>query len=432
MKQGTFARYEAYKESEVAWLGEVPAHWEVKRVKSYAVVNPTSKIPHTLLDDDLVNFIPMTNVDGELGRIKEFNIVPLKDVASGYTRFRNGDVIFAKITPCMENGNCAVVTGLQNDIGFGSTEFIVFRPGQFLTSVYLHYFLHNGAFRKNAEPFMKGSAGQKRVTTLYMSTHGFPLPPLPEQRAIAAYLDTQTANIDRQIALLTQKAAHYADLKQTLINQIVTRGLDPSVPLKDSGIAWMGEIPAHWIGNRHKDNFILITDRCNDATLDKVGLENIESKTGQFIPTDTTFDGDGTCFKVDDILFGKLRPYLAKVYLAEFSGNAVGDIFVYRPRSNMLPKFAQYLMLSTRYIDVMNGSTIGAKMPRVSSRFIANLPVMTPPLPEQHAIAAYLDAQTAQIDRIIAALATKIEKLQELRKTLVNDVVTGKVRVGRS
>jgi restriction endonuclease S subunit len=172
-----------------------------------------------------------------------------------------------------------------------------------------------------------------------------------------------------------------------------------------------------------------VNKRCSDATFLKVGLENIESKTGQFLSTESEFDGDGIEFRENDILFGKLRPYLAKVYLAKFNGNAIGDIFVYRTKLNTQSKFANYLMLSSRYIDVMNSSTVGAKMPRVSSDFIANLIVATPPLSEQKAIADYLDTKTAQIDQIIQTINAQIEKLKELRKTLINDVVTGKIKV---
>ncbi len=193
---------------------------------------------------------------------------------------------------------------------------------------------------------------------------------------------------------------------------------------KDSGIKWIGDIPQHWIFNRHKDNFIFVKNKCVNVSLEKVGLENIEGKTGKLISTNNKFDGDGVEFKNNDILFGKLRPYLAKVYLSEFSGNAVGDIFVYRPKKNTVPKFAQYLMLSDRYIDVINSSTAGAKMPRVSSGFIANLPVATPPLPEQKSIANYLDTKTAQIDKKIDLLTQKVAHYSKLKQALINETVT--------
>jgi len=193
---------------------------------------------------------------------------------------------------------------------------------------------------------------------------------------------------------------------------------------KDSGIEWLGEVPEHWELNRHKDNFVFVNKRCNDSKLFKVGLENIESKTGQFLSTESEFDGDGIEFRENDILLGKLRPYLAKVYLAQFNGNAIGDIFVYRTKLNTQSKFAYYLMLSSRYIDVMNSSTVGAKMPRVSSDFIANLIVATPSLSEQKSIARYLDTKTAQIDRKIDLLTQKATLYGDLKRSLINETVT--------
>ena len=194
---------------------------------------------------------------------------------------------------------------------------------------------------------------------------------------------------------------------------------------KNTDIEWLGEVPEHWVFNRHKDNFLFISNRCNNLSLSKVGLENIEGKTGRFIFTETEFEGDGIEFQKNDILFGKLRPYLAKVYLSEFNGNAIGDIFVYRPKRNVEPKFALYIMLSDRYIDVINGSTIGAKMPRVSSNFIANLPISIPPTKkEQKAIADYLDIKTAQIDQKIELLSEKAKRYAELKQALINETVT--------
>jgi restriction endonuclease S subunit len=228
-------RYAAYKDSGVEWLGYVPTHWKSGRIKDFVNTNTVTQVPTSLADCDLVEFIPMSNIDDVLGKIKKFNFVPLKEVSSGYTKFKNRDVIFAKITPCMENGNCAIVSNLSNNICFGSTEFMVFRTYRKLSEKYLHYYFHNDLFRRNAEPFMRGTAGQKRISSHFMATHFLALPSLPEQQAITAYLDTKTAQVDRQIDLLSQKAAQYGKLKQSLINETVTRGLDKSVAMKDSG-----------------------------------------------------------------------------------------------------------------------------------------------------------------------------------------------------
>ena len=193
---------------------------------------------------------------------------------------------------------------------------------------------------------------------------------------------------------------------------------------KDSSAHWLGEIPSSWKLQRHKDAFQLISLRCLNPSYLKVALENIEGKTGRFISSDSEFDGDGIQFKKNDILFGKLRPYLAKVYLAEFNGNAIGDIFVYRPKPKVAPLFAAYLMRSDRYIDVVNSSTAGAKMPRASSGFIADLPVAIPSLAEQTTIAAYLDTKTSQIDRQINLLAQKATQFRKLKESLINETVT--------
>jgi type I restriction enzyme S subunit len=192
----------------------------------------------------------------------------------------------------------------------------------------------------------------------------------------------------------------------------------------DGGAEWLGQVPTTWRLQRHKDTFQLLAVRCDDKSLLKVALENIEGKTGRFIATESEFDGDGIQFKKNDILFGKLRPYLAKVYLAEFSGNAIGDIFVYRPRPNVHPRFGAYLMLSDRYIDIINSSTVGAKMPRVSSGFIADLPVAIPTISEQTAIANYLDTKTAQIDQQIDLLNQKATQYGKLKQSLINETVT--------
>jgi type I restriction enzyme, S subunit len=210
------------KDSAIEWIGDVPKHWETGRIKDFTESNTAVRTPIHLNDADLVEFVPMTNIDEELGKIKEFNLVPLKDVSSGYTKFKNGDVIFAKITPCMENGNTALVSELKYNIGFGSTEFMVFRPLNKLLPKYLHYFLHNVLFRKNAEPFMKGTAGQKRLTSLFTAIHYLGLPPLSEQKAIAHYLDTKTTQIDQIIQTINAQIEKLKELRKTLINDVVT------------------------------------------------------------------------------------------------------------------------------------------------------------------------------------------------------------------
>lgn len=191
---------------------------------------------------------------------------------------------------------------------------------------------------------------------------------------------------------------------------------------KDSGLGWIGKIPSTWEAKRIKHFAEQITARSTSPN--KIALENIESKTGKYLPSDSTFEGNGIAFEVDDIVYGKLRPYLQKVWKAEFAGNAVGDFFVYRSKENCLPAYLKYVMLSDNFTSAANGSTYGAKMPRVSSDFVANTIWYLPTLAEQHVIADYLDQKVGQIDASISAINAQIEDLKAYRQSIISEVVT--------
>jgi restriction endonuclease S subunit len=220
----------------------------------------------------------------------------------------------------------------------------------------------------------------------------------------------------------------YEEEKTANINQAVTKGINPDVPKKDSGIAWLGEIPEHWEVKRFKYYFNLITEKVEDD-LPKIGLENIESKSGKFIETGSDFAGQGVRFRPKDILFGKLRPYLAKVWLSDFDGQAVGDFYVFRSKQEVSPEFAKYRILDSSFIEVTNSSTYGSKMPRVSWEFIADLPIAFPKLHEQQSIVQHIENECALIDAKKAKTEKLIELLTEYRTALISEVVTGKIKV---
>ena len=155
-----------------------------------------------------------------------------------------------------------------------------------------------------------------------------------------------------------------------------------------------------------------------------VALENIESWTGRAIETESVFDGDGVDFRRGDILFGKLRPYLAKVYLAESAGEAVGDLWALRPHDHIEPRFAAYQLLEPGFIDRVNGSTTGAKMPRAEWGFVGSIKVPTPPIEEQTSIVAFLDRETGRIDGLINKKTQFIALLKEKRAAVITHAVT--------
>lgn len=192
---------------------------------------------------------------------------------------------------------------------------------------------------------------------------------------------------------------------------------------KDSGVEWLGEVPEHWAVKRLKHCARLVTAKAEERA-NPVALENIEGWTGRLLPSEGDYQGEGTAFATGDILFGKLRPYLAKVHLATQPGEAVGDFHVLRPDEGFDGHFAQYHMLTREFIDIVDGSTYGSKMPRASWEFVGGMPMAVPPPVEQPAIAAFLDRETAKIDALIAQQQRLIALLQEKRQAVICHAVT--------
>jgi len=157
-------------------------------ISEVAEVNPSFPRSSNLATDSLVSFLPMAAVS-ESGKILSHVERPFDEVSKGYTYFAEGDVLMAKITPCMENGKATFVHKLKHPAGFGSTEFHVLRPGSDIDGKYLFYMIWNPLFRKVAGRNMTGTAGQKRVPSSFLKDFKIPLPPLPEQKRIAAILD---------------------------------------------------------------------------------------------------------------------------------------------------------------------------------------------------------------------------------------------------
>lgn len=192
---------------------------------------------------------------------------------------------------------------------------------------------------------------------------------------------------------------------------------------KESGVEWVGRIPSQWNLKKLKYLAPLVSEKATEKT-NPIALEHIQSWSGKLIETNSEFEGDGTKFKAGDILFGKLRPYLAKVYLTVTDGEAIGDFHVMRPINSSYGKFLRSLMLTSDYISTVDASTYGAKMPRASWDFTSNLPLPFCSETEAEKIANFLDHETAKIDTLIAKQEKLIELLKEKRQAVISHAVT--------
>lgn len=242
----SFPRYPEYKDSGVESLGQVPAHWDVTRLRFVASLNPSKSEVAWLRPDEPVSFLPMEAV-GDDGSLSLETTRPLEEVVSGYSYFREGDVTIAKITPCFENGKGAVMRGLHGGVGFGTTELTVVRPRPgAATAEYLHYLFNSVEFRRTGEAHMYGAGGQKRVPDAFVRNFICAMPPPTEQSAICTFLDRETAKIDALIAEQQRLIELLTEKRQAVISHAVTKGLNPDAPMKPSGVEWLGNVPAHW------------------------------------------------------------------------------------------------------------------------------------------------------------------------------------------
>ena len=417
-------RYSSYKDSGVDWLGEIPEHWEILKLKRIASMYSGNGFPISLQGHSSGEY-PVYKAKN----INRGNSVYLESsenyisstvlIAHNFTLVPANSILFPKIGEAMRKNGRRISSSpccLDNNCG----ALHIFNPN--VIAHYFYYFMTtvDMSYMDNGGPIP--SVNSKLLLSMLVS-----VPPLEEQRAIAAYLDDQCGKLDSAVEKLERAIELLQERKQIIISQAVTKGLDPNVPLKDSGVDWLGEIPEHWEVYRFK-NFLTLKTKPSLESF-KVGLENIESKTGRLVLSDSIFDGDGVAFCKGDILYGKLRPYLQKVWLADRAGNAVGDFFVYKVNNESFGKFVFYLMLSSKFTEVCSAATYGAKMPRVSSQFIGSLTYFLPPLEEQCAIAAYLDDQCGKIDALIEKRQRMIELLKERKQIIISDAVTGKIKV---
>jgi len=199
---------------------ELPNGWVWTTLGTAATINPRPNL-QALPDDTVVSFVPMAAVEAGSGCLDPSEQRPLAAVRRGYTSFLEGDVVFAKITPCMENGKTAVARGLVGGIGLGSTEFHVLRPHDGVDAQFLYYYVSQEQFRQTARMHMTGTAGQLRVPTSFMAEAPFPLPSPPEQRRIVAAIEEQFTRLDAGVAALKSARARLKQYRAAVLKAAV-------------------------------------------------------------------------------------------------------------------------------------------------------------------------------------------------------------------
>lgn len=427
-------RYEKYKDSGIAWIGEIPEHWEVCKIKHIILLltdyDANGSFADIAANTNINNGNPYawmvraTDLENKRYGIVEGNnycdIETFRFLKKSF--LKSNDILIAKRG---EIGKVYMVPNCESPMTLAPNTYLL-KTKINICNRYLFYYLKSDIGKELLKQNNKSTA----IGALYKNdVKDMPcfLCDMPTQEQIAKYLDWKCGEVDRIVEVRERQIKLLGELRTSVISRAVTRGLNPNAPLKDSGIDWIGQIPKHWEVCRFK-NFICLINTPSTCS-NKIGLENIESGTAKFLATNSEFEGNGVEFTNGDIVYGKLRPYLKKVWLSNCSGNAVGDFFVFRVNGNAYNKYIQYLLLSDAFTSVADGATYGAKMPRVSGDFILNLRYYIPSVKEQQQIAEYLDKKTEEIDSTVNKFKVQIDKLKEYRQALITEVVTGKIDV---
>ena len=437
-------RYPKYKDSGVEWLGEVPEHWQVKRLRFVCKINPSKSEIKELARDSLVSFLPMEAIgnDGSLDLDREKTIL---EVESGYTFFRNGDVVIAKITPCFENGKGAFMQGLKNGIGFGTTELIVVRPDPAQTiGRYVHKVFGSISFMALGEAEMYGAGGQKRVPDNFVRDFSIGFPPLDEQLKIGDFLARETSKIDALVEEQRRLIELLKEKRQAVISHAVTKGLNPDAPMKDSGIEWLGEVPEHWEVRRISSLSTKITNGYVGPTRDILvdhGIRYLQSlhikkntirfDEPYFVRPEWSDSHAKSVLRKDDVLIVQTGDIGQAASVSdEFVGcNCHALIIVSPVHAVVSGAWISWVLASDYGLHSLLSIQTGALHPHLNCGDVKDVFIPVPPTKEQQFILVSLHKQLDALDELIAESQHAIDLLQERRTALISAAVTGKIDV---
>ena len=400
-------RYPEYKESGVEWIGKIPKHWKIlpfmhwlKKVKT----KKKTSIPK--MDYQESGKFPIIDQGASF-------IAGWTDLTDSVISDNLPVVIFGDHTRIFK------YVDFPFTLGADGTQ-LLYPNDDILNPRFFYYALLNLKIPN------EGYSRHYR----YLRKFSVACPALPTQRKIANFLDRKTEQIDELIHIKARQIELLQEHRTALINQAVTKGLDPNVEMKPSGVEWIGEIPKHWKIEKIKHVATLVSEKSTPETdAIKISPENVESKTGKVLDFYSSYDSSGVKFQVGDVLFNKIRVYLNKVVFAEYDGYSLGEMIVMRPSLQGMGKYLFYLMLSSRFIEYCDSLSYGAKMPRTAVDDILNAQIPITSDKEQRQIVNFLEGKTKQIDELITAEQRKIKLLKEYRQSLISEAVTGKIDV---
>lgn len=431
-----FEKYDAYKDSGVEWIGDIPNNWNVVKLK-HLLQEPLKYGANESgieFSEDLPRYIRITDFNDD-GKLDEKNKLSLTWNKGKDYLLDDGDILLARSGASvgksflfkLENAN-------EKDFCFAGYLIKAKADINKIIPKYLYLYLNSDVFFE-WKNLIFNKATIENIGADKYSEFFIILPSLDEQSKILDLLNPYLMNIDQAIAIKNQQIALLNKRKQIVIQKAVTQGLDPNVPMKDSGVEWIGQIPEHWECKPSRYAFRAVKRFKRDGTEIKF---SVTQKWG-VIPTDemqesatqaVSFDGFQICLE-DDLVLNKYKAHLGVFWRAPSRGLITGNYTVFEPLKGINSKYFELLYHTPVYIDIFRTIVYGViegMMPLYNNDFYDMLSIV-PPLEEQLAIVQYVGEQQKEFSKIERVFLGQIEKLKEYKTTLINDAVTGKIKV---
>jgi type I restriction enzyme S subunit len=425
-------RYESYKPSGVEWLGDIPCHWEIKQLRWLADFVERGTAP-TYADNGMlvINQACLSTYELNLSKAKYHQ--SKEDVRNFRGFLKKGDILIASTGRGVLGKCCFVNSEIE---GFVDSHVSIVRDSKDRLPAKFVFYLLSTQYEMINACLSQGSTNQTELQRDSFRKLPIPLPPRAEQDSIVMFLDQKTAEIDTAIAKKKRLIELLQEQKSILINQAVTRGLNPDVAMRDSGVDWIGEIPAHWfvIPNsyvfREQNMRSIKGEETHLSMSQRYGLvpaKNLETKTLQ----SESYDGAKLC-KAGDLVQNRLKAHLAVFSVASCDGLVSPDYSVFRlqDRKNH-PLFFERLYKTPIYLSEFNRRVRGIVVGflRLYSDDFNAIPALVPPHIEQEYIVRYIIKLNSEFGIMQEKVETEISKLVDLKVIIVADAITGKIRV---
>lgn len=402
----------------------LPKGWSLNRMADVCHVNPPRKSMNSKNPNSLTSFIPMSAIDETTGSITQKISRPFSEVSKGYTYFEDGDILFAKITPCMQNGKSAIAENLTEGFGFGSTEFHVLRSKPGINKEWIFHFIRTQEYRKKAQDHFEGSAGQQRVSTAFIENSLVPFPPTPEdQSTIANELESKMAEVEKmRQAVLRQKDASGA-IHEAIFREIFPRNIEAnikkgwiSVRLKKVSQKIQYGITKAATQEKIGPKLLRITDIQN-GSVDWDKVPYCDSEKNEY---------EKYLLEKDDILFVRTGATTGKSYLIKESKKALFASYLIRVQCDkkiVNPRYLYSFFQSPFYWELIGKGSRGGTLSGFNASMLSEMIIPIPRnLDEQLAIAKKIEKKTEELNKTSQAIDIQLEAIQALPAAILREV----------